>query len=437
MANFLTRVAQLIGVQKRSNAVNDPQFWVNQLFDTIQTASGVIVNPETALKVSTVYACISLRADIIASLPKAIYKRRKDGGKDLADGHYLYDHIHLKPNDEMTAFEYFEMEQFHLDLRGNTYAYKLMNGSGQIDQIIPLNPARMAVVRINGEVHYYYSYTPADDLDTTPKIWDVPDEFVWHLKGISRENTMAINTVGIAREAIGLAMTADNFAGNFFANNAVPGNVLEHPTSLKQAALENLQNSIQEYARSKRFFTLVLEEGLKWHQIAATNKDSQFLETRTWQLEEIARYWRIPLILLGHPSRTSTYASAEQFSLNFVKYTVLPLVTRWEQSINFNLLTEKERRLGYFIGFDLDGLLRGDIAARTAFYASGRQWGYLSVNDIRHELNKNPVEGGDKYISDPQNIAGKDTSVANGSASQGSDQGAVDAGAVDEGGQND
>jgi HK97 family phage portal protein len=203
-------------------------------------------------------------------------------------------------------------------------------------------------------------------------------------------------------------MKAEEFGAQYFSNAAVVSGLLKHPGQLKGDAYNRLKSSMNDFASSKRHQTMVLEEGMEWQAIGLSNKDSQFLEARAFQVADIARFFNIPLILLHQADKASTYASAEQFSLNFVKYCLLPWCRRWEHSGNNSLLTEWDRKKGYFVEFNVDGLLRGDINTRYTSYATGRQWGWLSANDIRSLENMNPIEGGDEYITMPQNIAGKE-----------------------------
>jgi HK97 family phage portal protein len=385
--------------------------WINTLTGISQTKSGVYITPDAAMKNSTVYACVSILAETIASLPLCVYRKRSDGGKDIADGHYLYEKLHDSPNPEQTAFEFREMAQGHLAMRGNAFSYLEMDGAGRIVNILPLNPVRMDVKRINGSIVYTYRYDTTADPNDLSRLWVIPSEYLWHIKGLSTDGLVGLSPITCAREAIGLGLAAEEFGAQYFANQAVAGGVLEHPAQLKQPAYEKLKASLQEYASQKRHQTIILEEGMKWHQVGLANKDSQFLESRAFQVEDIARFFRMPLILLQHPDKASTYASAEQFSLNFVKYTMVPWCERWEQSANLHLLTDADRKAGYFIEFNLDALLRGDMKARYDAYAVGRQWGWLSANDIRSRENMNPIEDGDDYITAPQNITGKTGAV--------------------------
>lgn len=404
----LSGLLRLLNYEKRAS-VSDEHMWINTLLGPAgyTTASGANVTADSALKTSTVFLCVKILSESIASLPLMVYRKRKSGGKDVADGHYLYPLLHDTPNSEQNSFEFREFGQAALALRGNKYTYKAYNGSGEILQLIPLMPNRMDVKRRNGEIIYTYTYD-TDQNTNIPKTQDYPAEWIWHVKNLSTDGITGLSPISCARESVGISMKAEEFGAMYFANAAVTSGVLEHPSSLKKDAYERLKASIQEFAASKKHQTMILEEGMKWQAIGLSNKDSQFLEARAFQVADIARFFNIPLILLHQADKASTYASAEQFSLNFVKYCLLPWCRRWEHSANRSLLTDWDRKKGYFVEFNVDGLLRGDIDTRYRSYATGRQWGWLSANDIRSLENMNPIPNGDEYISMPANIAGKD-----------------------------
>jgi len=403
-----SRLLRLLNYEKRGS-VSDPNIWVNTLLGSngYTTASGANVTADSALKTSTVFLCVKILSESIASLPLMVYRKRKSGGKDIADGHSLFPILHDSPNDEQNAFEFREFGQASLALRGNKYSYKLYDTSGNIVELIPLMPSRMDVKREKGQIVYRYTYD-TDQSTKIPKTIDFPREWIWHVKNLTTDGITGLSPISCARESVGITMKAEEFGAQYFSNAAVVSGLLKHHGQLKGDAYNRLKSSMNDFASSKRHQTMVLEEGMEWQAIGLSNKDSQFLEARAFQVADIARFFNIPLILLHQADKASTYASAEQFSLNFVKYCLLPWCRRWEHSGNNSLLTEWDRKKGYFVEFNVDGLLRGDINTRYTSYATGRQWGWLSANDIRSLENMNPIEGGDEYITMPQNIAGKE-----------------------------
>jgi len=376
-------------------SISDPNMWMVPYYNSTSKA-GVTVTPDTALNSATVYACVRILAETMASLPLVIYRRTADGGKKPFDTHPLYDLLHNLPNELQTSFEFREMLQGHLCLRGNAYAYKELDGNGNVISITPLNAARMNVIKeLDGRIWYEY-------IDDLGKSFRYPPDFIWHIRGLSSDGLRGLSPITLARETIGLAIASEQYGAQFFGNSATPGSILEHPGQLKQAARDNLRRSIDDFATSKRWKTMILEEGMKWHSVGMNNNDAQFLETRTFEVKEIARWFNVPLVMLGESDKTSTFASAEQFFLSFATHTIRPWCVRWEQSINRCLFTPKERKK-YFAEFKIDALLRGDLSSRYTAYATARQWGWLSVNDIRGLENLNPVENGDIFLQ-PMNM---------------------------------
>ena len=369
--------------------MNDP-LWTNVL-GSYQTASGKLVNPEAALRASAVFACIRVLSETVASIPLKLYKRRSDGGKEIAVNHYLYSLLHDSPHPNLTSYEFREMAVAHLNLRGNFYAIKEYDSSGILSGLIPLNPAKMKVMGDEFSVLYEYTWE-----GKKAQVFSADE--IWHVKGLSTDGLVGHSPVSLARESIGLYLATEEHGARLFSNGARPGGALEHPGKLKPETAERLRNQWEAaHAGSANAHKVaILEEGLKWQAIGMNAEDSQFIEARNFQVEDIARIFRVPSVLIGHPDKNSTYASAEQFFLSFVVHTIRPWVTRLEQSINHHLLNEKERKK-YFAEFQMDGLLRGDIKSRYEAYAIGRQNKWLSANEIRTLENMNPIEGGDIY----------------------------------------
>jgi len=370
------------------NNPNDP-LW-KDLFSFASTKSGASVSPESALNVSAVFACIRVLSETIASLPLKIYQRQEKS-KEVAREHYLYSILHDSPNGWNTSYEYFETLVAHLCLRGNFYAYKRLNGAGKIGALAILNPSKMKLEIEGDKLIYLYTWDSG-------KEERLKQEDIWHVKGLSTDGYMGLCPVTIARESIGLAMATEEYGARLFSNNARPGGILEHPGKLKEDTAERLKKSWQaaHAGGSNAHKVAILEEGMKWTAVGFSNDDSQFLETRNFQVEDIARIYRVPSVLIGHPDKNSTYASAEQFFLSFVVHTIRPWVTKIEQSINKYLISDKDRP-NYFAEFQLDGLLRGDIKSRYESYAIARQNKWMSANEIREKENMNPIEGGDAY----------------------------------------
>lgn len=365
------------------------------------TTSGKTVNERTAMQATAVYACVRILAEAIAGLPLRVYRYRSDGGKEKAVGHRLYYLIHNEPNPEMTSFVFREALMSHLLLWGNAYAQIIRDGRGQVLALYPLLPNKMDVSRsASGELTYIYR-RDAEESRINPDSGTVVlrrDE-VLHIPGLGFDGLVGYSPIGIAKNAIGLAMATEEYGASFFSNGANPGGVLEHPGVVKdpKRVRESWNAVYQGSGNSHRI--AVLEEGMKFQSIGIPPEQAQFLETRKFQINEIARIFRVPPHMVGDLEKSS-FSNIEQQSLEFVKYTLNPWVMRWEQALQQALLLPSEKPK-YFIRFNVDGLLRGDYQGRMNGYATGRQNGWLSANDIREleDMNRIPNEdGGDLYL---------------------------------------
>lgn len=365
------------------------------------TTSGKTVNERTAMQTTAVYACVRILAEAIAGLPLHVYRYRLDGGKERVALHPLYYLLHNEPNPEMTSFVFRETLMSHLLLWGNAYAQIVRNGRGQTVALYPLLPNKMEVSRAqNGELVYTY-YRDADESGLKPKGGYVTlrkDE-VLHIPGLGFDGLIGYSPIAMAKNAIGMSLATEEYGAAFFANGANPGGVLEHPGVIKdiQRVKDSWNSAYQGSANAHR--VAVLEEGMKFQAIGIPPEQAQFLETRKFQINEIARIFRVPPHMVGDLEKSS-FSNIEQQSLEFVKYTLDPWVVRWEQSLQQSLILPSEKP-SLFIKFNLDGLLRGDYQSRMTGYATGRQNGWLSANDIREleDLNRIPAEeGGDLYL---------------------------------------
>lgn len=366
------------------------------------TTSGKAVNERTAMQTSAVYACVRILSESIAGLPLHVYHYNRDGGKERTSRHPLYRLLHDEPNSEMTSFVFRETLMAHLLIYGNAYAQIIRNGNGQPIALYPLLPNKMDVSRSkSGELLYTY-YRDADEAGLNSKggyITLRKDE-VLHIPGLGFDGLIGYSPIAMAKNAIGMALATEDYGAAFFANGANPGGVLEHPGVIKPEQADRLRESWQsQFGGANAHRVAVLEEGLKFHQMSIPPEQAQFLETRKFQINEIARIFRVPPHMVGDLEKSS-FSNIEQQSLEFVKYTLDPWVVRWEQSLQQSLLLPSEKA-SIFIKFNLDGLLRGDYQSRMNGYAVGRQNGWMSANDIREleDMNRIPTEeGGDLYL---------------------------------------
>lgn len=365
------------------------------------TTAGKMVNERTAMQTTAVYACVRILAEAIAGLPLHVYRYRLDGGKERIPFHPLYHLLHDEPNPEMTSFVFRETLMSHLLLWGNAYAQVVRNGRGQVIALYPLLPSKMEVSRAsNGELVYKY-YRDVDESSINPKGGYVTlrkDE-VLHIPGLGFDGLVGYSPIAMAKNAIGVSLATEEYGAAFFANGANPGGVLEHPGVIKdiQRVKDSWNSAYQGSGNAHK--VAVLEEGMKFQAIGIPPEQAQFLETRKFQINEIARIFRVPPHMVGDLEKSS-FSNIEQQSLEFVKYTLDPWVVRWEQSLQQILFLPSEKST-LFIKFNVDGLLRGDYQSRMNGYATGRQNGWMSANDIREleDMNRIPVEeGGDLYL---------------------------------------
>ena len=364
------------------------------------TTSGKPVNEYTAMQMTAVYSCVRILAEAVAGLPLHLYKYNASGGKEKALSHPLYFVLHDEPNPEMSSFVFRETLMTHLLLWGNAYAQIIRNGKAEVIALYPLMPNRMSVDRDSSGA-LYYTYTRYSEEAPTMNGMTVtlrPSD-VLHIPGLGFDGLVGYSPIAMAKNAIGMAIACEEYGAKFFANGAAPGGVLEHPGTIKdpQKVRDSWNAAYQGSSNSHR--VAVLEEGMKYQPIGISPEQAQFLETRKFQINEIARIFRVPPHMVGDLEKSS-FSNIEQQSLEFVKYTLDPWVIRWEQAISRALLRPDEKKL-YFAKFNVDGLLRGDYVSRMNGYATARQNGWMSANDIREleNLDRIPPElGGDLYL---------------------------------------
>lgn len=364
------------------------------------TTSGKTVTERSAMQMTAVYSCVRILAEAVAGLPLHVYRHNDQGGTEKAIDHPLYLLLHDEPNPEMSSFVFRETLMTHLLLWGNAYAQIIRNGKGEVIALYPLMPNKMSVDRdANGQL--YYTYTRSTDEAPTMQGMTVtlkPSD-VLHIPGLGFDGLVGYSPIAMAKNAIGMAIACEEYGAKFFANGAAPGGVLEHPGTIKdpQRVRDSWQSTFGGSGNANKI--AVLEEGMKYTPIAISPEQAQFLETRKFQINEIARIFRVPPHMVGDLEKSS-FSNIEQQSLEFVKYTLDPWVVRWEQSIMRSLLSDSEKK-EYFVKFNLEGLLRGDYVSRMNGYAIGRQNGWMSANDIREleNLDRIPAEeGGDLYL---------------------------------------
>ena len=364
------------------------------------STSGKNVNEFTAMQTTAVYACVRILSETLAALPLQLY-RYTPGGKERVYDHPLYHLLHDEPNPEMTSFIFRETLMSHLLIWGNAYAQIIRDKLGRVQGLYPLRPDKMTVCRDeNGQIYYIYTKT-TDENPAIKPYGQVPlrkDE-VLHIPGLGFDGLVGYSPIAMARNAVGMTMACEEYGASFFANGASPSGVLEHPGVLKDPAkVRDSWNAVYQ-GSANAHKVAVLEEGMKYQQIGIPPEEAQFLETRKFQLNEIARLYRIPPHMIGDLEKSS-FNNIEQQSMEFVKYTLDPWVIRWEQAMQKALFLPEEKKQ-FFLKFNVNGLMRGDYESRMTGYSIGRQNGWLSANDIREMEDMNPVpdeEGGNLYL---------------------------------------
>jgi HK97 family phage portal protein len=357
------------------------------------------ITPDNALKISAVYACVRLISESIATLPINMYKT--DGNKrELAKEHPLYSVMKYNPNALMTTTDLVESFVASALLRGNGYIHPVRNRYGDITELEFLKPKCMTL-DVSGDVPFYKYFS--EKKNATFKFEDIVNFAYFTLDGVT-----GISPISQCRTSLELANESEEYGKRFFANNAQPGGVIEMEGVLSEEASERFKKSWHAgYSGQNVGKTALLEGGAKYHAISMSNKDSQFLESKAFSIQDIARMFNVPPHLVGDLSK-ATFSNIEQQAMEFEKYTIRPLVTKIEAIFNKRLLAEDE--IGrYFFKFNTSALLRGDIKTRFEAYNIGRNMGVYSANDIRELEDLNPIENGDIYLQ-PLNMveAGKE-----------------------------
>ncbi|MCD8109133.1 MAG: phage portal protein [Clostridiales bacterium] len=362
------------------------------------SSSNKLVSERSAMQVAAVYACVRVLAEAVAQLPLHLYRYTGEGSKEKAADHPLYFLLHDEPNPEMSSFVFRETLMTHILLWGNAYAQIIRNGKGEVVALYPLMPNRMRVDR-DEHGRLYYEYTLSDDDAPQIKKTILKPSEVLHIPGLGYDGLVGYSPIAVAKNAVGLTIATEEYGAKFFANGATPGGILEYPGTVKDPdkVREAWNKGFGGSGNSNK--VAVLEEGMKYTPISINPDEAQFLDTRKFQIDEIARIFRVPPHLIGDLEH-STFSNIEQQSLEFVTYSLQPWLVRWEQGIHRVLLNENERK-DYFVKFNVDGLLRGDYQSRMNGYATARQNGWMSANDIRELENLDRIpekDGGDLYL---------------------------------------
>lgn len=357
-------------------------------------SAGAVVTDARAMQIAAVWSCIRLISETCASLPREVYRRKKSGTREKATDHWLSALIH-EPNPMMTSQEYWEVVFMHIASWGNSYNLRDNIRYGErVKYLWPLRPEAMCVER-DGFRALRYQYTMAG----SGEVKDLAQPDVLHVKGFGSDGVIGLAPLAMARQALGLAVSADDYAGSFFANGGKPSGVLMIDKTLTKEQRQQVRKQFSPMAEGGANKLWVLEAASKYQPISIPPEDAQMLQTRQFQIAEIARFFRVPLFLLMEMEKSTSWGSGlEQQNIAFLTYTLRPYLTRVENSINRWLLTDAERDQ-YFVEHNVEGLLRADSKARAEFYSTMVQNGLMKRNEVRDKENLPPVEGGDQLTA--------------------------------------
>ena len=394
-AGLLTTRAGQGPVERRAHPGADID-WAEWLGAVDRLAGLPTPSVQASLSQAAVWACVRVLSETVASLPLITYRTTSDGGRERATDAPIYNLLHRRPNPELTAFEMEELLTSHCATWGNGYAYLDLANNGQVREMWPLRPDRMTVRRGQDGALVYPYMLPSGEVRVL-QAWQVH-----HRRGLSSDGIVGYSPVRVAMLAVALSMATEEFGARFFSQGARPGYFLSYPGVLKDDAFARLQKRFNNQGGlSNAHKVQILEEGMKAETVGIPPDEAQFLQTRIFQAQEIARIFRMPPHKIGL-LENATFSNIEHQAIEFVTDTIRPWVRRFEAAIWRDLLTEGDRQ-SLYAEYLLEGILRGDTATRYQAYAIGRQWGWLSVNDIRRMENQDPVAGGDIYLQ-PMNM---------------------------------
>jgi len=365
-------------------SINELDAAMDMALNGAPTYSGVAVSSENAMNFSAVFCAVNIIAGSIASLPLQLYRRVGDGGKEPYRDHPLYDLLHNQPNPEMTSYVFREILQQHILLTGNAYAEIVPDRVGRPAELWPVNPAVTKMLRDANTIYY-----EIDEGGGKKRI--VPADRMFHMPGLSFDGRVGYSVLAKARETFGLGLAMEEFQARFYGQGTNVGSVLEHPGKLSPEAHQRLVADVEEQRAglTHAHKSMILEEGMKFVKTGMPLEDAQFLESKVFQISEIARWFNLPPHKLKKLSR-ATFSNIEQQQIEFLQDSIRPWAVRWEQHIAWKLLRPDERRT-LFAEFNLDGLQRGDTKSRMEAYAAMRNVGAINADEIRAKENLNPI----------------------------------------------
>lgn len=393
----------LIGSHEGTVSDSSSGFWQGLIGATGRSTTGVRVTPESALALPVIQNCVTLLAESLAQLPLELYERQEGGRRDTATAHPLYQVLRYRPNPFQTPYDRVELSQMSAGLRGNSYSLIQRASDGQVSELWPLDTTKVTVLKGPDLLPYYLVAGISQPL---------PMRLVHHVRWHSHNGYVGLSPMELHADSVGLALAVRQFTGKSFANGATLSGVIERPKEVAaikdQASIDGIvdQWGAKYSGMDNAKKVALLQEGMTFKPVSMTNVDADLAALLKLSAVDAARIYKIPLPMVNDLDKAN-YNTIEQLLIHFVVFALLPWAKRHEQSMMRDFLLEEERPR-YFIEFNLSGLMRGDQKSRYEAYAIGRQWGWLSVNDIRRLENMPPVAGGDTYLQ-PLNMvaAGK------------------------------
>lgn len=355
------------------------------------------ITADSTMSFSAVFACNRVLSETLASCPILLYEKDSDGNRKQITDAAEYGVLHYAPNAEMTPSQFKEFGMSNINLGGNMIAQKVFNMHGELLELRPISweRVRIDIDKTTGRLLYFI------DGKQEPKTRDE----ILHIPGLTLDGYVGITPLTYAALTIDIGLSQDKFESNFYHNRASTSGIFQYPNELGDEAFQRLKKDITKNytGLSNAGVPMILEGGGQFKEITMKLTDAQFIESKRFRIEDVCRMFRVPLHLVQDLTR-ATNNNIEHQSLEFIMYTMLPWFKRWEENLNLQLLSKESKRKNRYFEFNISGLLRGDIKSRYEAYAQGRQWGWLSVNDIRRLENMNPIENGDRYL-EPLNMS--------------------------------
>ena len=359
--------------------------------------TGKSVDSTSALGLSAVWGCTKVLSESIASLPLHIYERMADGDRLLADTHRLYFLLHNQPSKLYTSYTFIEYLVKSICLNGNGYAVINRDRNANIVSFTCINPTDVKILQEYGSL--YYNIKGYDEL--------IPAEDIVHVKNLTNDGILGMSPIQYAAESLGWGIALQTYGNTYFGNGGMPSGTLESDKVLTTEAVERLRQSWDKAygGVDNANKVAVLEEGIQFKPVSISNESAQFLASRQWSISEIARWYRVPPHLIQDLSKSS-FNNIEMQSMEFIQYTLTPLLKRFEQEFNSKVFKVNERNR-FYVEFNVNGLLRGDAKTRADLYTKAIQWGWMSINEVRRKENLNAIPDGDEHLV-PMNMTNLD-----------------------------